>query len=54
LAPELILILRFFWVAKFFDIIKIKMKFLDQRWSSEDDYFDSVKEIVDLYDTGMG
>jgi hypothetical protein len=54
---EPFLILRFFWIGKLFDVVKIKMKLLGDHWKymkeSDDEKYEKLVEIIELFDKGL-
>jgi hypothetical protein len=49
--------MRFFWIGKSFDVVKIKIKMLDNHWKSmqesDDEKYEKLVEIIELFDKGL-
>ncbi len=54
---EPFLFMRFFWIGKSFDVVKIKIKMLDNHWKSmqesDDEKYEKLVEIIELFDKGL-
>lgn len=59
LSIELFLISRFIWIGKFFDVVKIKIKLLENYWKTNEIAVnggkedDKLKTIIEYYASGL-